>query len=429
MAVGQEYGQQIRRRARTYGWFDHGDRSLFPLKVRPADRLTDFADWKLQQKYKLERYLPTIRVVLLVVTRILATIAILGPAVIIGTASLRGTQLLCQREALSRDATVCNNAWMKSQQTVLYDLPANKTPMTTTIAELSTLNTLSPSLEFLGLPLFESNLKLSTVLGELEEWMNKTQLELLRPHDIRNAGAQAHELVESFSSKDANFRRITSSWDDHGIDELQYLVSRIGTIVSTRREWFSTSRESIYHVLPFLSKQTLSYKLLLQYHKFVSNHQNIVKELVMEVTEARLLLQNFLSQIHHLERQLNDIAPTLAEDLITIRLSTAWALQVVQFVEVHYKTMYSSLHAWSVPLETDVASYDSWWLSTTPLPLSRRGIIEMESRQLEKYSVQVKMVDEAMDLLYDGFIKGGNVAAAIRYKLDAAARKGTLNWL
>jgi len=331
----------VRRRTKTHkshGFFEPVEEK-FSQHIRFADPLVN-----MMPTQTAERFMPAIWLTLRIIAGTLATVAILGPVIILSNTAIRGIQLACHSGILPRSTAICNSAWTEPLQPSLHGIAAGRTPLTTILGELGTLNEMSASLEFLGLPLYTIVTNLTNMRSEPESSLDAEHLS--QWDKLGNVAGNAQALVESFSAKDNVFRQQISIWERHAIADVSEDIAALRAATNTSSNRITALREGAYHSIPFLSKRSLSYRLVLLYHNLVSaNYSSDVEGLVLESTETKLALQDLLGRTGMLETQIRAVAPTQADALSMMRLATAWALGVVQFAEHHYKSMYTSLRA------------------------------------------------------------------------------------
>lgn len=426
MESTEEREAVLRRRTKTHkshGFFEPVEEK-FSQHIRFADPLVN-----ITTPQTIERFVPAIRVILRILICTVATISILGPALLLSSTAIRGVQLACHAGVLPPlSASIC-----KEQPSSLYGISDGTTPLTTILEELGALNEMSASLEFLGLPLHTIVANLTMILSDLEKSMDVQQFK--ESENIGSIADKAHRLVESFSAHDNVFRQQVSIWEPYGIAALGEQLQNLTSATNTSDNLFLAVREGVYQTIPFLSKRSLSHSLVLHYHNLVTvNHLEEVKALVLASTETKLALLDLLGQVGILETQLQAVASTQADSLIMIRLATIWAHGVVQFAEDRYKSMYSKLHALSAPLAAEVASYDSWWLPRPAplllLPVPRlRALVETEQKQMAKLIAKAMQAQNVLDGLFENYLEDAEVSLNIRYRLEAAAIEGRLQWL
>ena len=421
MASAQEQENVLRRRTKTHG--NHGFftpvEEKFP-QVRFAEPLVNMVPTQT-----VEKYMPTIRIAVTTAFWIGATLAILGPLIIVGSIAVQGIQGYCRM--LPYPTAVCNSAWIRPQQYTLHSMAAGRTPVTTILEELGALNDMTASLTFIGLPLHTVVTNLTGVLSELESTMDTEQFR--KSENIGNVAGKAHNLAESFSASDNAFRMQTA-WEPHGITDLSQEIEELAAATNGSMKLITTLTEGVYHTLPYFSKRSLSYSLVVRYHNMIStNYSSEVESLVLEVTETRLALQDLLGEVGQLYHLLLPVAPAQADDMVMIRYATQWALAIIQTAENHYKSMYNSLRALSLPLATDVASYDSWWSSKSGLSGSQLlATVQTERKQIGQVMATAEEAQRVLDELFDGYMEDEQASIDIRHRVEAAAVEGRMQW-
>ena len=115
--------------------------------------------------------------------------------------------------------------------------------------------------------------------------------------------------------------------------------------------------------------------------------------------------------------------------MVMIRYATQWALAIIQTAENHYKSMYNSLRALSLPLATDVASYDSWWSSKSGLSGSQLlATVQTERKQIGQVMATAEEAQRVLDELFDGYMEDEQASLDIRHRVEAAAVEGRMQW-
>ncbi|CAK1360565.1 unnamed protein product [Cercospora beticola] len=298
-----EYAQQkqLRKRYKTYGWFDHGnfdhgESSHPPRHIRFADRSKQPVTRRGSILNALENLGPAAKLALGVVGFILLSAPVL---VILGKISLYGVQSLCNKHILPSGSGICNHAWTKPSTSVLPSVRVGKTPLTTTFDQLLELNKISPSLAFVSMPLFMVETNLSTILPAIQSDLPGTTVDALRKDS-----SKAFRLVEQFSTKDTEYRHSSSIWNVHGIADFSSSIEELRTTISTQSGFNTWFTELLNNNIPFRSDETLNYQLLSHYDNFIMHQLPYIEDLVFSAGETKLAIQELLGRIGKLESEL-----------------------------------------------------------------------------------------------------------------------------
>ncbi|KAF2209653.1 hypothetical protein CERZMDRAFT_100435 [Cercospora zeae-maydis SCOH1-5] len=435
MSTGFERQKHVRRRSKTHGFFDHGDKSLHPKQVRYVDNPDEILARKGCFSSLMESLTPTWELPFrLTIFTILAIPVLAAIAVLITTSGLYGVQQICHREALPQSLGICDFAWTKPPTSILHTTPVGKTPMSTTIDELVALDEISPSLQFLGMPLFVITTNLSTILPALESDLNATKFNSLTSDSLAQSAEKAHQLVEQFSGEDFGFRHESSIWEAHGLADLSSKIEHLRNLTSLDAVSSFSATESFLKNKRLFPGNTLNYELLSQYYNFIKHHLPSIENLAASATETKLALHDLLGHIGKLETKLLKTShPEHADSLSLMRLSTMWSLQVVQLASEHYKTISASLHSLAAPLEAEVAKHERWWgtfVWKNDVSIERlNAIVTAESGQLSELSAKALRTQDEMDRVFAEYQESEEAQATVRWKLEEAAREGRVEWL
>ncbi|PPJ60467.1 hypothetical protein CBER1_03165 [Cercospora berteroae] len=432
MAVEYTRQKQLRKRYKTYGWFDHGNfdhgESSHPSRhIRFADRPRQPVTRRRSILNVLGKLDPASKMTLGVVGFILLS----APAlVILSKISLFGVQYLCQKNILLQGSGICNHAWTKPSTSILPSVPAGKTPLTTTFDELLEMNKISPSLAFVSMPLFMIKTNLSTILPAIQSDLPGTNVDTLR-----KSSSKAFQLADQFSTRDNEYRHSSSIWNVHGIADFSSSIEELWTAIPARSDYNTWSTEILNNNVPFRSDETLNYQVLSHYDNFIMHQLPYIEDLVFSTGEAKLAIQELLGRIGKLENEMiKNSHYAHADTLGIMRLSANWTLGVVTRAENHYRNLSSSLFSLFKRLGPEMESYENWWglfASRNAVSVSRlREIVLAESGQLQELFAKAMPVQDAVQRVVEEFMQDEDEAQKkILWKLEEAAREGRLEWM
>ncbi|GIZ45934.1 hypothetical protein CKM354_000908000 [Cercospora kikuchii] len=425
--MAAEYAQQkqLRKRYKTYGWFDHGNfdhgESSHPSRhIRFADRSQQPRNRRGSILNVLGKLNPALKLALGVVGFVLLSAPVL---VILSKISLFGVQSLCQRDILPQGSGICNHAWTKPSTAVLPSVPVGKTPLTTTFYELLELNKISPSLAFVSMPLFMIETNLSTILPAVQSDLPGTNVDALR-----KSSSKAFRLADQFSTKDTKYRHSSSIWNVHGIADFSSSIEQLRTALPAQSDFKTWFTELLNNNIPFRSDETLNYQLLSLYDNFIMHQLPYLEDLVFSAGATKLAIQELLGRIGQLETELiKSSHASYADTLGIMRLSAKWALEVVTRAEDHYRNLSTSLFSLFKRLGPEMESYENWWAlfaSRNAVSITRlRDIVMAESEQLADLFAIAMPVQEMVDKLTTGFHEDEETQERVKRKLEEAARE------
>lgn len=453
MVKEQEQKLRPRRRSRSHGFFDHGEKDIYPLRVRFADGTKEAKTTGICIRRNVEKALPFLRVALQIILGVLATIALLGPAIICCGASVQGIGLLCDYQVLPRGSVVCNNSWVKAQDSMLSDLRPGMTPTTTTMQEVGKLTEIAPALEFIGLAMNTLTTNLSVSYDEL------SSLDIINPSrdvSLNKTILAAHYTdgtLKEFENKDYAFRnQVLESESDGTDDEVRRGFGQLREAITNRSNTVLALEQTILHTLPFLSHRSLTYNVVHQYLAFVQGREEHAQDLVSIVTESKLAVQDLVSelgQLHakltkygkererHCSHRLEEMDSSLcrhspAHDIRMVysMLEAAWWIhEVLQQAEPSYQRIYHNLLAQRKALEAEVESYDAGWLTKKAVPLYKlRDILDTELRQIDTLVGVYDTSGETIDHIGEQMMSGQGEYMSVVYAFEAAFAKKEIRW-
>ncbi|KXS94789.1 hypothetical protein AC578_2511 [Pseudocercospora eumusae] len=447
--------QRRRRRSRTYGFFDHGDRDLYPRRVHFADEKEEHVRIGAWIRYIAEMSIPAIRSVISLALGILATGAIVGSLIILASTSVRGMSMLCSHHVLPESSSICRNAWVKPQESILSNLKEDNTPLTGTLYELSELTKMTASLDFIGLAMHIVSQNLTTAFEDFKQ--NKDAVDMKGDKTfLRLAHTASHtqKLLDALTDQDAAYRHEVVLYEEHGIADLSDTFNQTRRVLNNSTSIGIAALQIALHTIPYGSQSSLSYNILQQYHHFFQAQEENTKIAVFLTTESKLSIQEMianLSQLHHLLTNLSNDRQNLcphhqsssaalckfnpaphSENLETQLTALTWLHDVVKIAELRYKNLYSEIFKYRVALQEEVQGYERWWMANRRIMSLRKlkQILAMEERQIQGFMALVFERRGVVEKVYEDMMSGDQEGYdATKWRLEAAMQAKKFDWL
>ncbi|KAF7187908.1 hypothetical protein HII31_10808 [Pseudocercospora fuligena] len=451
MSTEKEIERQRRRRSRTHGFFDHGDRGLYPGRVRFADEKEEHSKIGAWIQHIAGVSIPAIRFAISLVLGILATVAIVGPLIILASTSVRGISMLCSYHILPESSSVCRNGWVKPQESILSNLKDEQTPLTGTLYELGALTKTTASLDFIGLAMHTVSQNLTTTFEDFKQ--NKDAVDMKGDKTfLRLAHTASHtqKLIDALTEQDAAYRHEVVLYEEHGIADLSETFNQTREVLNDGTSIGIAALQIALHTIPYGSQSSLSYNVLQQYYQFFKAQEQNTKIAVFLSTESKLSIQEMiggLSQIHNRLSKLSDDRrrlcshqqsalcrwnPAYQAVIIESQLTAlTWMHNVVEIAELRYKNIYSEVVKYHSALEEEVESYERWWMANKSIvPLRKlKQILATEEKQIDAFMTLFFEKRGVVEKLYDDMMSSQEAYDATKWRLEAAMEAKKLEWL
>ncbi|KXT08106.1 hypothetical protein AC579_9205 [Pseudocercospora musae] len=448
MSTEKEIERRRRRRSRTHGFFDHGDRDLYPVRVRFADEKEEHMGIGRWIRHVAEVSIPAMRFAISLVLVILTTVAIVGPLTILASTSMRGISMLCSYHVLPESSSVCSNAWVKRQESILSNLREDKTPLSGTLHELGELTKMTASLDFIGLAMHTVSQNLTTAFEDFKQ--NKDAVDMRGDKTfikLAHTASHTQKLIDALTDQDAAYRHEVVLYEEHGIADLSDTFNQTRGVLNNGTSIGIAALQIALHTIPYGSQSSLAYNILQQYYQFFKAQEQNTKIAVFLTTESKLSIQEMIGGLSHIHHRLTKLSndrkqlcphqqsalckwnPAQQADSIESQLAAlTWMHHVVERAEVRYKNIYSEVVKHRAALEEEVESYERWNTSIVPLRKLKQ-ILAVEEKQINAFMALVFEKRAVVEKLYDEMMNSQEAYDATKWRLEAAMEAKRLKWL
>ncbi|EME77385.1 uncharacterized protein MYCFIDRAFT_212691 [Pseudocercospora fijiensis CIRAD86] len=298
------------------------------------------------------------------------------------------------------------------------------------------------SLDFIGLAMHTVSQNLTAAFEDFKQHKDAVDMKGDKTFlKLAHTTSHTQKLIDALTDQDAAYRHEVVLYEEHGIADLAETFNHTLTILNNGTGFGIAALQIALHTIPYGSQSSLSYNILQQYHQFFKTQEQNLQIAVFLTTESKLSIQEMISDLSHLHRHLTTLShernrlcphqlsalcnfnPTHHLSHLKPQLTALhWLHSTLQTSEFRYKNLYSQVYGSRKDFETEVESYERWWMGNRKI-LSvgiLRRILEREEVQIQRFMELGFERRKVVEGVYEYMMGSQETYDEVRWKLEGA---------